>query len=312
MKAAQAGVCSPDSTLVNLSAVFRVAALLACACTGVGAQTHASPTISTHSFTHGDGAVASYYSAEFGVAGASEVLVFAYGGSGCVSWREYMADYFDGLTGSITVFALNKRHVPDDAAGSDCGRAFARENHPRRWVADFTAFISQRVAAAARRPRRVVLLGVSEGAYVAARVARSRADVTDLVVIGDGAWTMRQCLTAQHGPGVVEAAWRSIAADANSLDRTWMGHPHRWWFDVMDLDATPDYLSLTVPILLGFGEKDESVPLASALALRDAFEQAGKRNLTIRVYAGADHTLVAGATNFRRQFFQELSRQLAR
>ena len=80
----------------------------------------------------------------------------------------------------------------------------------------------------------------------------------------------------------------------------------------MDLDPLPEYLSLKMPILVGIGEKDESVPVASALALREAFQRSGRRNLTLRVYNGADHTLMAGATNYRRQFFKELSRRLAR
>lgn len=288
-----------------------VAAVLMLAGAPAVAQQRPHPAISTHSFTHPDGVEATYYKAQLGDTGSSDVMVFAYGGSGCVSWRDYMAQYFDGLDGSITVFALNKRHVPDDADGP-CRPGFAAANHPRQWVADSMAFISHQLQQAAVRPRRVVLLGVSEGAVVAAKVARSRKDVTDLVIIGDGAWPMRRSLTALMGADAVAAGWQAIASDVNSLERTWLGHPHRYWFDVFDLDPTDDYLSLTIPILAGFGEKDDSVPLASALALRDAFGRAGKRNLTLRVYQGADHTLVAGTTNFRRQFFEELCRRLAR
>ncbi len=269
------------------------------------------PAISTHTFTHPDGVEATYYKAQFGKAGVSDVYVFAYGGSGCVSWRDYMAEYFEGLTGPITLFALNKRHVPDDAGGP-CRPTFAADNHPRQWVADSMSFISHQLQEAGVRPRRVVLLGISEGSVVAAKVARSRRDVTDLVIIGDGTWTMRRSLTALMGAEDVEAGWQAIAADVNSLEKTWLGHPHRYWFDVFDLDPTDDYLSLAFPILVGFGEKDESVPLASALALRDAFAHAGKDNLTLRVYQGADHTLVAGKTNYRRHFFKELSRRIAR
>ncbi len=271
-----------------------------------------SPAVTSHEFTHPDGVTSTYYRAQFAADAPSDVIVFTYGGSGCVSWRDYMAGYFGGLTGRVTVLALNKRHVPDDASGRDCRRTFSVDNHPRQWVADYMAFISEQLARAAERPRRVVLLGISEGSLVAAKVARSRRDITDLAIIGDGAWTMRRALEAGEERAAADAAWRDIAQDPDSLDKTWMGHPYRWWFDIMDLDPLPDYLSLTIPILVGFGEKDQSVPVASALALRDAFERAGRRNLTLRIYEGADHTLMAGETNFRRRFFEELSRRLAR
>lgn len=276
------------------------------------AETLAPPAVTTHDFIHDDGVGATYFRARLGPQEPSDIFVFTYGGSGCVSWRDYMHTYFEGLVGSITVFALNKRHVPDDASGRDCGRPFSVANNPRQWVADYMAFISAQVAGASHRPRRVVLLGISEGAFVAAKVARSRADITDLVIIGDGAWTMRRSLEATEGKAVVDTARRDIARDPQSLENTWMGHPYRWWSDIMDLDPLPDYLSLRVPILVGFGEKDGSVPVASALALRDAFKREGRRNLTLRIYKGADHTLTAGAKNHRRQFFQELSDRLAR
>ena len=231
-----------------------ICSLLVCAGALAVAQQRPRHAISTHAFTHPDGVQATYYSLQLADAGASDVLVFAYGGPGCVSWRDYMAEYFGGLTGQITIFALNKRHVPDDA-GHPCSAAFAADNRPRQWVADSMAFIAQQLREAKVRPRRVVLLGVSEGAYVAAKVARSRDDITDLVIIGDGIWTMRRSLTASMGAGVVDAGWQDIASDPDSLDNTWLGHPHRYWFDVMDIDPTEDYLSLTIPILVGSGRR---------------------------------------------------------
>lgn len=78
----------------------------------------------------------------------------------------------------------------------------------------------------------------------------------------------------------------------------------------MDIDPLPDLLKLDIPILLGIGERDESVPVESARFLAAQFEDAGKRNLTLRVYPGADHRLSANGVSHRREFFAELSRVL--
>lgn len=274
------------------------------------AQARPTDVVITETFRHADGTLSASFKRQIGDQ-RSDVYLFTFGGSGCVSWRDYMTSYFRGLTGSITVLALNKRHVPADATGATCGPAFATANMPERWVADYTAFIVHHLRQATVRPRRVVLLGVSEGAYVAVAVAATRWEITDLAIIGDGAWSMRQSLQALDGRDQVEAAWRTIAADPDSLEKTWMGHPYRWWSAIMDLDPSPEYLKLTIPILLGVGQQDHSVPVDSAMALDALFAGKGKRNITLRIYPGADHALVAGSTNYRQQYFEELSRRLA-
>lgn len=272
---------------------------------------HATTTpVARRTFTYSDGGNAIYHQFQTGAATAPDTYLFAYGGSGCVSWRPYLPEYFTGLGGGVTVVALNKRHVADSSPTGACSKAFALDNHPRQWVADYMEFITARLQQAQPRPRKVVLLGVSEGAYVAVKVARSLDDVTDLAIIGDGGWPMRRSLTVLAGQTMVDEGWQAIVSDADSLEKTWLGHPYRYWFEVMDIDPTPDYLGLSMPIFMGFGERDESVPLASALALQESLKQAGKSNLTLRVYEGADHTLMAGQTNHRRAFFEELSRRL--
>ena len=65
-----------------------------------------------------------------------------------------------------------------------------------------------------------------------------------------------------------------------------------------------------IPILVGIGELDESVPVESVSFLEAKFGEKGKRNLTVKVYPGADHRLSADGVSYRNEFFAELSRQL--
>ena len=265
---------------------------------------------SAETFVFPDGGRSLYYQFQLDPGAPSETFVFVYGGSGCVDWTPYIPSYFEGLDASATIFALNKREVDEASLQDRCGPTFAQYNFLRQWVADYMEFISFQLGQADLKPRNVVLIGISEGSLPAVKVARSRTDITHLLIIGDGGWTMRRSLEELAGKDYVDNAWRMIAADANSLTNEWMGHPYRWWFDIMDLEATPDYLSLEIPILIGHGEADQSVPVQSSLSLKEAFEDAGKSNLTLRTFPNADHTLTAGEHNYRRELFEELSESL--
>ena len=78
----------------------------------------------------------------------------------------------------------------------------------------------------------------------------------------------------------------------------------------MDIDPLPDFLKLNIPIIVGMGEKDESVPVESALFLDAKFKEAGKNNFTLKVYPESDHRLNGNGASHRSEFFAELSRLL--
>lgn len=63
-------------------------------------------------------------------------------------------------------------------------------------------------------------------------------------------------------------------------------------------------------VLLGMGEADRSVPVASARALVAEFQAAGKPNLRLEVYPGADHRLSAPGVEYRDAFFRTLGELL--
>lgn len=155
-------------------------------------------------------------------------MIFFYGVTGCPSWKSVMPGYVSGLTISAHVFVLNKRFVPDRSTGLfDCGNDFYLSNNPDQWVADSLGFITTQVRSATPKPENVVFVGVSAGALPATK----------------------------------------IAADPRSIEKDWYGNPCRWWADIVDIDTLPDFLQLTIPILIGTGWQDESVPVESVLFL---------------------------------------------
>ena len=226
-----------------------------------------------------------------------------------------MPGYVNGLTVSAHVFVLNKRFVPDRSIGLlDCGREFHLANNPDQWVADYSEFIAAQLGTNAPKFKNVVLVGVSEGALPTTKVAGLSPAITHLAIIGSGGDSMRKSLATLKQSGAilfdVESGWKKISADPRSIEKDWYGNPYRWWSDVMDIDPLPDFLKLNIPIIVGIGEKDESVPVESALFLESKFKEAGKNNLILKVYPESDHRLNGNGISHRNEFFAELSRLL--
>ena len=265
------------------------------------------------SFQYKDGGSSTYYSFNVGGASQPDTLVFFYGATGCPSWKSVMPGYVSGLTVNARVFVLNKRFVPDRSTGLfDCGRDFNLANNPDRWVADYSEFIAAQISAVAPKPKNVVLVGVSEGALPATKIAGVSPAITHLAIIGSGGYSMRKSLATLRQRGAIQfdvnSGWEKIAADPRSIEKDWYGNPYRWWADIIDIDPLPDFLKLNIPILVGIGEQDESVPVESAHFLETKFKEAGKGNLIVRVYPGADHRLSGNGLSYRSEFFTELSR----
>lgn len=266
-------------------------------------------------FHYRDGGSSTYYSFAVGDAALPDTVVFFYGATGCPSWKSVMPGYVEGLAVNARVFVLNKRFVSDRSMGLfDCGREFHLANNPDQWVADYSEFIAAQLGAASHRPRNIVLVGVSEGALPAIKVAGLFPAVTHLAIIGSGGYSMRKSLATLRERGAipfdVDSGWEKIAADPRSIEQSWYGNRYRWWVDIMDIDPVADLLQLHIPILVGMGEQDQSVPVESVHFLATKFREAGKDNLIVRIYPGADHRLHANGASYRHAFFAELGRLL--
>ena len=257
-------------------------------------------------FKYADGYESIYFTVDSNQAVEPDSIIFFYGGSGCVSWKSYLPVFSREIGINARYVALNKRHVGEEGKQLDkCGKGFHLHNNFRRWMSDYMEFISTTLRQLPVKPRNVVLVGISEGGMVAARVARARADITHLVVIGDGGWSMRDNLGLLVGPDVVSNEWSKIAGDPGSIDKSWLGNPYRYWFDVMDYSPLEDYLALDIPVLIAMGERDKSVPSVSALEVQKAAAASGKKNIGVVIYPGADHFLKADGFSYRADFFRQ-------
>ena len=279
------------------------------------AHMYSSEALRPISFQYKDGGSSTYYSFVAGNGSQPDTAVFFYGATGCPSWKSVMPGYVSGLTVSARVFVLNKRFVSDRSVGLlDCGREFHLANNPDQWVTDYSEFVTVQLSTSAIKFKNIVLVGVSEGAWPATKVAGLLPAITHLAIIGSGGDSMRKSLATLKQKGAisfdVESGWKEISTDPRSIEIEWYGNTYRWWSDVMDMDPLPDFLKLKIPIIVGIGEKDESVPVESALFLESKFKESSKDNLILKVYPGSDHRLNGNGISHRNEFFAELSRLL--
>jgi alpha-beta hydrolase superfamily lysophospholipase len=70
----------------------------------------------------------------------------------------------------------------------------------------------------------------------------------------------------------------------------------------------PVLKSLSIPVIIGIGERDASVPAESARDLQRQFTAAGKNNAHVHIYPRADHRLATSARPYRTDFFGGLVR----
>lgn len=85
-----------------------------------------------------------------------------------------------------------------------------------------------------------------------------------------------------------EKAWASSLGDLLPADHWWW----RWYRTKMDYDPAPMLEKVRVPVLAVWGENDVIVPVSeSRAAIEQAFTRSGNRDVTYRVFAGADHSI---------------------
>ena len=301
-------------------AALRLAALLlplaACTTLERAIHIHSGAALEARTFTQADGQASLYYAHRTPVPGEPDTALFLIGGSGCASWKALMPHYVAGFARPAHVFAVNKRHIDDVSLGVlPCSRRFHEHNHISQWTSDYAAFVRAMLAGLPVPPRHVVLVGVSEGALPATLLAAQERSVTHLALIGFGGWSIRRSMQVlfDQGRGDTNPAdlQKLIERAPHSLTDEINGHPYRWWHGVLDIDPMPTLKRLDLPIIVGMGEADASVPAASAVDLERQFSLAGKRNAQIHLYPGADHRLQASGRSYRVDFFGELAACMA-
>ena len=77
----------------------------------------------------------------------------------------------------------------------------------------------------------------------------------------------------------------------------------RWYREEMDYDPVSTLEKVSVPVLEIFGEDDDVVPVEQSIEImKQAFERSGNRDVTFKVFPGADHSIQIFSRRGDRQF----------
>lgn len=277
--------------------------LLCQACSHLSSRTTDVPVIARQ-FHFDDGGAALYFvldkrarqEALSDIPPYPDTYLFVIPGSDCASMRGMLPDYFNGLdgaSGALRIFILHKRFITTHAT-QRCTTAFMQADHPSQWLADQSEFIRTELAAAkagGQMPRRIAIVGISEGAEIAPILARRIPGITHLALLGNGGMNPFDAYRLQmerhgfrHALQDIARLCMDTADDVEAAERTC-----RYWNELRDIRHTDNLLALDIPVFIAMGEADTMVPIDSAWFIRDKFAAYGKTNLQLLTFPDTGH-----------------------
>jgi pimeloyl-ACP methyl ester carboxylesterase len=155
---------------------------------------------------------------------------------------------------------------------------------------------------------RVLLLGMSEGADVAAGVAAVDPRVTHVAFLsGAGASQLfdlivlqrKQMSAAGASPEAIEAAVAALEADYAHIlaspeddEKMFMGHSYRRWASFFRQQPADNLARTKAKVFVAHGGQDQSVPIESFDYLTTELMRRGKSDVTVRRFPDRDHSLM--------------------
>jgi pimeloyl-ACP methyl ester carboxylesterase len=153
--------------------------------------------------------------------------------------------------------------------------------------------------------KKVVAMGLSEGAQVAPRVAAMNMKITHVVCFcGNGVnqfydfviQERMRVLTgeisdsmAQDNIDTLMVQFADIYKHPKAKDKYWAGHTYKRWAGFCEKDPMDYMLALDIPIYMAHGTADDNTQILSTDYVALEFLRKGKTNLTYKTYPGYNH-----------------------
>jgi pimeloyl-ACP methyl ester carboxylesterase len=243
-------------------------------------------------------------------------LILVIGGSGCQSaWTRHESQVNSGLQGLTYQLARGRARVlvvekpgvkPLDTpkqmgSAEGASKEFLEEHTLPRWATANAAALAAVLARPDIDPKRVLVVGHSEGGIVAARVAAEVPAVTHVAPLSCSGVTQLFSLAelarrrAPKGQGDAAAQavfdeWAKILAKPDSIDDFWMGHPYRRWSTFLQSSVIDELKRGKAKVYLAHGTADEADSVVGFDVMRAELLAAG-RDVTAERVEGGDHGL---------------------
>ena len=233
---------------------------------------------------------------------AHDVLFFI-NGSGCQNIQNKLYDYFKPIHNKFsgTLYSLQKAGINQDGDNSACSKKFIDNDFFDKSVKEQSLFIKSTLSTLPMKPKHVVLVGASEGAVVAAKIATIDNSITNLGLIGSGGDSIKNNLRLLSKGSFLfrnpDNKFKEIEANKESVDKTVWGHSYKYWNSILDVNVGDLVYSLNIPVVIAMGEKDKSVPIESLQNLKNKLSNQEKHNIQINIYPNADHKLIDQSTS---------------
>ena len=149
-------------------------------------------------------------------------------------------------------------------------------------------------------PKKLAVIGVSEGFHVAAKLASIEPRITHVgLFVGNGLNQLfdfmiaermraerreRSAIDAQNEIEQLLATAKEIYADPNSTDKHWMGHTYKRWASFGSSAPLEHLLKIKSPIFVACCSLDKNTSIVSADYIPLEFAKRGRTNLTYKVY----------------------------
>lgn len=244
-------------------------------------------------------------------------------GSGCTpAFLEMQPGQFASTIFSLTTTAMKRefavmvvdkpyadRGRPLGGVATGCSNEFNAYFTVENWV----SHIERAVAQARRLPwvdsDRILLIGLSEGATVAAALAARNAAITDVALVGASGPTQLYDMIAlayastdeqtekAAAVAAVEGQLREILANPESSTRFAWGHPYKRWASFMASSSVENLRRSSARVYMVSGMADQSVPISSTEVLYSEL-LVRNRDVQFRRIPDAGHDLLPVDADF--------------
>ncbi len=218
-----------------------------------------------------------------------------------------------GHSGDHAIMIVNKPYAaarPPASGGLaiDCSAEFNQYFTLETWVDHIAVALEHARHLPWVDPDRILVIGISEGAPVAAALAAKDPSVTSLALIGANgttqlydfiveAYRAKSDTAALKQLDEVSKQVNAIQADPYSATKFAWGHPYRRWTSFMAFSAAEALQNTKARIYLVSGMADQNVPILSTEVLYSVLRAKG-RSVVFRRIPGAGHGLIPDEADF--------------